>query len=114
MQRSGALAQASAAAVKHQLARVILGRMVGSLGSAVIDGGNPVGKSNAYGMLWQNQIFALAILLLWGCARGPSLETEQTKGQPLSNSPEVADACLIATTGQIAMEYLCLRKPLRQ
>jgi hypothetical protein len=50
-------------------------------------------------MLWRNRIFTLAVVVLSGCARGASLETEQSAGQPVSSDPKFADACLIATTG---------------
>ena len=51
------------------------------------------------GMLWRNRIFALAVVILSGCAKGPSLEAEQSNSQPLSSDPMFADACLIVTTG---------------
>jgi hypothetical protein len=50
-------------------------------------------------MLWQTGILALTAMLLTGCARGASLEPEQTNGQLSTDSPEIADACHIATTG---------------
>jgi hypothetical protein len=50
-------------------------------------------------MLWQTGVLALAAMLLCGCAKGTSLEAEQTKGQISSDNPEIADACHIATTG---------------
>jgi hypothetical protein len=50
-------------------------------------------------MLWQTGVLALATMLLCGCARGTSLEAEQTKGQLSPDNPEMADACHIATTG---------------
>lgn len=52
-----------------------------------------------YFMLLQTGIFAVAAMLLCGCARETSLEAEQTKGRLSPDSPEIADACHIATTG---------------
>jgi hypothetical protein len=50
-------------------------------------------------MVFANPNLALAALLVAGCASKPSLDAEQTKGHPSSNSPEFVEACLIAKTG---------------
>jgi hypothetical protein len=76
---------------KLPLALASLGLMSASFSGHSLDLG--------YYMPWQIQIFALAAVLLSGCAGGGSLQAEQAKDQVSPDNPEIADACHIAKTG---------------